>query len=362
MRKITLLVAAAMLSSAIVLIGVAQGAAHAEVTQVEGSAYGVYFNYSVEDYDGDPQTGGPYIRGPEPTVTLPPGGSAVPITATHGWFYSHIFSADQIDVSTRGKTGSTGLVSSSTNIQNVNYDAISEFTADKVSSTCIATEADTSSGSTTITNGELIVDVGNPDVQGDETVIQVPTNPPPNTRYWVLNAWGDDIRYVFNEQIVDPADGSITVNAVHEYFWGPNTFGELIVGQSVCGVRATTTPTAITPPTVTSVVPQEGATGIAPGANISAIFSEAMKSDSINTNTVKLLKVEEGPDTLVDATVNYGALAKKATLNPIADLVRGARYKAVVTTGAKDLAGNRLDQDPTLSGNQPKAWFFRVSN
>ncbi len=116
------------------------------------------------------------------------------------------------------------------------------------------------------------------------------------------------------------------------------------------------------PPTVTSVVPLEGATGIAPGANVNAFFSEAMRAGSINTSTVKLFKVEEGPDTPVDATVNYGALAKKATLDPIANLVRGARYKAVVTTGAKDLAGNRLDQDPTLSGNQPKTWFFTVRN
>ncbi len=116
------------------------------------------------------------------------------------------------------------------------------------------------------------------------------------------------------------------------------------------------------PPRVESEVPAENATGVGARANISAFFSEAMRAGSIDTSTVKLFKVEEGPDTPVDATVTYGGVAKKATLDPIANLVRGARYKAVVTTGAKDKAGNRLDQDPTLSGNQPKTWFFTVRN
>ena len=39
-------------------------------------------------------------------------------------------------------------------------------------------------------------------------------------------------------------------------------------------------------------------------------------------------------------------------------LSAGTKYKAVVTTGAKDLAGNRLDQNTTLTGNQQKSWTF----
>jgi hypothetical protein len=30
----------------------------------------------------------------------------------------------------------------------------------------------------------------------------------------------------------------------------------------------------------------------------------------------------------------------------------------VVTTGATDVAGNALDQNPSLAGAQQKAWFF----
>lgn len=115
-----------------------------------------------------------------------------------------------------------------------------------------------------------------------------------------------------------------------------------------------------TRPRVNRVIPTENATGIAPGSNIAALFSEAMKGGSINVSTVKLFK--KGANTALPATVSYDAGTKRAVLNPDANLQRGTTYKAVVTTGARDLAGNQLDQNPTLSGSQPKAWFFTVSN
>jgi hypothetical protein len=57
----------------------------------------------------------------------------------------------------------------------------------------------------------------------------------------------------------------------------------------------------------------------------------------------------------VAASVSYAATNHKATLDPTDTLKRGA-YRAVVTTDAKDLAGNRLDQDPTLAGLQQGVW------
>lgn len=108
-------------------------------------------------------------------------------------------------------------------------------------------------------------------------------------------------------------------------------------------------------------MPQENATGIAPGTNVSAFFSEAMRKGSINKNTFKLNKVGTTPP--IAAVVSYDAEKTRAILNPDTNLQRGARYKAVVTTEAKDLAGNRLDQDQDPSnGNQQKVWFFRVRN
>ena len=52
----------------------------------------------------------------------------------------------------------------------------------------------------------------------------------------------------------------------------------------------------------------------------------------------------------------------KATLDPYGTsskvLASKTKYKAIVTTGAKDVAGNALDQDPAASGNQQKVWYF----
>ena len=60
--------------------------------------------------------------------------------------------------------------------------------------------------------------------------------------------------------------------------------------------------------------------------------------------------------------MSYNATTKKATLNPNANLQRGTKYKAVVTTGAQDLAGNRLDQNSSLGGLQQKTWTFTIRN
>jgi hypothetical protein len=112
-----------------------------------------------------------------------------------------------------------------------------------------------------------------------------------------------------------------------------------------------------TAPLVMRVVPGENATGIAPGTNVSASFSEAMRATSVKS-AFKLYK--KGSTTAITATVTYDAATKKAVLDPSANLQRGASYKAVVSAGAKDLAGNALDQNPSVTGNQQKAWFFTI--
>ena len=134
--------------------------------------------------------------------------------------------------------------------------------------------------------------------------------------------------------------------------------GRTIVGADQTFTTATAADT--TAPQVTRVVPAENATGIAPGANVTASFSEAMRSGSINTKSVKLLKA--GDPTVVPATVTYDATAKRATLDPNANLLRGTKYKVVVSSAARDAAGNNLDQNPTQTGNQPKSWSFTVRN
>ena len=74
----------------------------------------------------------------------------------------------------------------------------------------------------------------------------------------------------------------------------------------------------------------------------------------------KLFNKKEGSSNKLSATVSYNAATKQATLNPTTSLRRGVTYKAVVSTEAKDVAGNPLDQNPTKAGLQQKVWSFTV--
>jgi hypothetical protein len=85
-----------------------------------------------------------------------------------------------------------------------------------------------------------------------------------------------------------------------------------------------------------------------------------MMASSINGTTFKLLK--KGATTKLAAMVSYSGSTRTAKLDPINSLQRGITYKAVVSTGAKDVAGNRLDQISTTTGLQQKTWLFTVRN
>ena len=56
-----------------------------------------------------------------------------------------------------------------------------------------------------------------------------------------------------------------------------------------------------------------------------------------------------------------GLRLRSTPSGPLRLLERGTKYKAVVTTGAKDVAGNPLDQITTTTGLQQKAWSFTVN-
>jgi Tol biopolymer transport system component len=114
------------------------------------------------------------------------------------------------------------------------------------------------------------------------------------------------------------------------------------------------------PPKVINTSPKADATEVAPTANFRTTFSEGMDSNTINGTTFKLFK--KGTTTQIPAQVSYNADTNTAKLDPTNNLRRGVVYKAVVTTWAKDVAGNRLDQDGSTSGLQQMRWFFRVDN
>jgi photosystem II stability/assembly factor-like uncharacterized protein len=151
-----------------------------------------------------------------------------------------------------------------------------------------------------------------------------------------------------------PTDGPANVS-VDELFWmGSNlvaaTHGRGMFTADIQNVDKT-------PPKVVSTTPADKAKGVARGANITATFSEPMKESSVNTTTFKLQKKD---GTTITATVTYAPATKTATLDPTKKLTKSGAYVATVTSGAQDQAGNALDQDPSLPGNQDKRWTFKV--
>ena len=118
-------------------------------------------------------------------------------------------------------------------------------------------------------------------------------------------------------------------------------------------------------PKVTSAAPT--GTGVARGTNVTATFSEMMDPTSINSTTFKIYECPSTTSTNCTTHVSNVAVSPStdglsATLNPYGSsstlLLSKTRYKAVITTGAKDAVGNALDQNATTSGNQQKEWYF----
>jgi hypothetical protein len=210
---------------------------------VKGSAYGYSCDVTVFG-SSSPAT-------PTPAVSLASDASNSPQTASVASARADagpatIFSSGRIDVSTSATLGPPGSVTSSANIAHRGVVGQDSFTARNLASTCTASESDVS-GSTTITDGMLITDSGGDSPGHDPVTVPLPTNPPPNTTYeghLHIGSMTDTFRWVFNEQILN-ADGSLTVNAAHQYLLGPIATGELIIGQVVCGITAGVPP----PPT-----------------------------------------------------------------------------------------------------------------
>ncbi|HEV2766594.1 MAG TPA: choice-of-anchor P family protein [Acidimicrobiales bacterium] len=191
----------------------------AQVGEVSGGAFGYSANVSLFGAAQPP-------AGPAPSVTLPPAGGNETDSAPSGTVVfgpATLFESGALNVSTEGTTGPDGSVTSSASVLGVGP---GPFTAGEVSSTCTAT-ADGVTASTTIANGVL---------QGTSSgQVNVPASPGRNTSYeGVVEGANDNFRIVFNEQVVE--DNSVTVNAVHMYLLGPTAEGELVIGQSRCGL------------------------------------------------------------------------------------------------------------------------------
>jgi uncharacterized repeat protein (TIGR02543 family) len=116
-------------------------------------------------------------------------------------------------------------------------------------------------------------------------------------------------------------------------------------------VFVTATGPDVTPPTVTSRVPADAATGVPVGTTVAATFSEAIDPLTVDTTTFEL---RDPLDVPVPATVGYDNGTLTAMLTPSAPLAAGTTYTAVVRGGGSpprvaDLAGNAVAADVTWS-------------
>jgi methionine-rich copper-binding protein CopC len=117
-----------------------------------------------------------------------------------------------------------------------------------------------------------------------------------------------------------------------------------IVGQSTPS-DASNAVTPDTPgPRVVSSSPENGATGVSTGANLTATFSRSLDPAFVNTTSVRLRNNATG--LAVAATVSYDDATRTITVNPNANLVAGRSHTLSLvgtgTGGIRDLAGNRL--------------------
>ncbi|MGH3441986.1 MAG: Ig-like domain-containing protein [Nitriliruptorales bacterium] len=105
----------------------------------------------------------------------------------------------------------------------------------------------------------------------------------------------------------------------------------------------TTAASAPLPPTVDSLVPLDGATGVARTTAVQAVFSRDMDAGSVTASTFTLT----GAGGEVQASVAYDASTRTATLTPAALLAYSTSYTARLTTGVTAVDGTPLAGDVT---------------
>jgi hypothetical protein len=100
-----------------------------------------------------------------------------------------------------------------------------------------------------------------------------------------------------------------------------------------------------TPPTLSSVSPITGATGVNIGTTVAVTFSETMNPGTISSTNFVL---RDGSNTIVPCGLVYNAGTNTATLSPDSSLSSLTAYTATIkggTGGVADLAGNSLPAD-----------------
>jgi methionine-rich copper-binding protein CopC len=123
------------------------------------------------------------------------------------------------------------------------------------------------------------------------------------------------------------------------YFFTLTTGVRDLDGQALFGFNLFFTTSAesdVTGPTVQSVTPPDGATGVGTNASIRLVFDEAVDPISVNETTVQ---VSDGTTTAMACTISFANGDREVVIVPHAPL-GDSRPFTIVVDGVVDLAGN----------------------
>ncbi|MGB9856355.1 MAG: Ig-like domain-containing protein, partial [Caldisericum exile] len=139
--------------------------------------------------------------------------------------------------------------------------------------------------------------------------------------------------------------------------WDPLTNAKIGVATTDVFVKAGETTSNVIingtqtsyPPSVFSTSPSNGAVNVPVNATISAVFTKAMDSNTINTSTVIL---KDSSNNLVSGTVSYDSSTNTVTFQPSAYLSFSTTYTFTIlggSSGVKDTLGNPMASDYSIS-------------
>lgn len=152
----------------------------------------------------------------------------------------------------------------------------------------------------------------------------------------------------------NPATNTATFTPVAPL--APNTTYTATITNSAIDLAGNVLPTTswsfttvaldITPPSVTNMIPGNGATFIALGTSVTASFSEEVNPATITPATFTLTSASG----VVSGAVTFNPAIRAATFTPNVPLSNNTLYTATITTGVTDMAGNAL--------SAPLSWDF----
>lgn len=154
------------------------------------------------------------------------------------------------------------------------------------------------------------------------------------------------LRVTPNESLVQGRNYALRINRSSETSTRMrSTDGTVFESSELCfKVRVTD------PPIITTLVPEDGATGVAINIDVEATFDMAMNSSSINETTFTLESA--GGD--VAGVVTYDSTSMTATFDPDSNLDSFTEYTATIASTVESRAGVELGTD--------EVWTFRTSD